>query len=100
MASYDNIPADMTKKVKPTSNNTNRLIPAGVIMLLITPIIQPIFIAIAQLGCPIVGGRRNCEFEQGLQIAVFANALPWVWLIVSVILIIAGITAHKSNNNT
>ena len=89
----------MTEKIKTTPNSTNHSIPAGVIMLLATPIVQPIFIAIAQLSCPVADGRRNCEFEQGLQIAVFANALPWVWLIVSAILIIAGIANKRSSIN-
>jgi hypothetical protein len=90
----------MKKKTDTPPSGTNRLITAGIIMLLTTPIIQSVFIAIAQLGCPLVGGQRDCEFEYGLQIAVFANALPWVWLIASAILIIAGMASNRSPKNS
>lgn len=87
----------MKKPTKTYPSKANRLITAGIIMLLTTPIIQPIFIAIAQLGCPTMDGKRDCEFEYGLQIAVLANALPWVWLIIGSILIIAGIASNHSS---
>lgn len=89
----------MKKKTDTPPSGTNRLITAGIIMLLTTPIIQPIFIAIAQIGCPIVDGQRDCEFEYGLQIAILANALPWIWLVVSAILIITGIASNRSSKN-
>ncbi len=89
----------MKKKTNTPPNNSRQLTIIGAILLFTTPIIQPIFLAIAQLGCPIVDGKRDCEFEQGLQIAVFADALPWVWLIASAIIIIVGTARKRSSKN-
>lgn len=97
--SRDKIFTYMKKPTKTYLSKANRLITAGIIMLLTTPIIQPIFIAIAQLGCPTLDGRRDCSFDYSLQIAVLANALPWVWLIVSAILIIVGVASNRSPKN-
>ena len=87
----------MKKPTKTYPSKANRLITAGIIMLLTTPIIQPIFIAIAQLGCPMIDSQRDCSFDYGLQIAVLADALPWAWLITSSILIITGIISNRSS---
>lgn len=92
---YDKILIDMKQQINNTPSPARHLTIVGILMIILTPFIQPLYIAIAQSGCPMVGGRRECGFDPGLQIAMFAETLPVIWLIIGIILLITGIVHYS-----
>lgn len=78
------------------SNLAPHLITAGILIILTTPLIKPLYLAIAQSDCPLYGERRLCGFEPGFEIGMNAVVLPLLWLSLGAAILIVGIVRYRN----
>lgn len=85
----------MKQKIKTIPNRTRILLSTGIMMLLASPFIKPLYLAVARSGCPQYGERRLCGFEVGLETGISALVWSIIWLIVAIIVLTVGIVHYR-----
>lgn len=66
----------------------------GILLVITTPLVQPILLHFLAQDCPLRGEVRECGLELGIKNAFYAETLPFIWLIIGLIILAIGITHY------
>jgi hypothetical protein len=81
----------MRKQKHTRSHNSTAFIVLGIILLAVTPLVQPMAGDLLTLGCPVVGNTIRCDFEVGIEIAAYSAITAVMWLFIAITMLIVGI---------
>jgi energy-converting hydrogenase Eha subunit C len=87
----------MKKQINSLPTRARKLITIGIVMIIASPFISPLFYAIASSGCPLVEGQRECGLQLGYKLSSNALLSTPIWLIIAIALIISGFVVYKNS---
>lgn len=73
------------------NKKTAVFISIATLIILSTPLVQPLIIHILNKDCPLVGDAKECGLTIGYNNAFYAELIPVLWFLVGLVFLLLGL---------